>query len=607
MKTSIFLAIAILFLGIGQGFGATYFNDGGTHNINYSESYVYVDQGAPGMNTTVNLLNGGSIWKWWAYEDSRINISGGSVGLWLVPYGRTQVTMSGGITWYLYAYDSSKVTMSGGTATGDLVARGSSQVTLSGGTVMGFLDVGESSRLTMSGGSVSGLLGAGGNSQVTLSGGTIAQTLDLYQNAILYLDGNNFAIDGAPFTSGEITSVLGGSYENESYRRLTGTLANGTIINNQFRIGNTAKIVLVPKPTVPPIADAGPDQTVMDSDDNGSEQVTLYGSGSSDTDGNILSWVWTDNLGGTIPDGEIIIATLSVGTHTITLTVTDNDGLTDTDTVTVTVEPYPNQPPFADADGPYTIYVDDTLTLDASGSTDADNDIVSYLWDLDDNGSFETNADSNAIFTVNFTYLQSIGLLVDNTYNIHLKVTDSKNHSDTANSTLTIIPQPALQVAVDIKPGSCPNPLNVKSSGVLPVAILGTNDVNVITIDPTSIRLAGVKPLRSGLEDVAGLVADSNNCNCSETGPDGFLDLTLKFKTQEIADSIGDVNDGDILVLELAGVLFDEKPIEGSDCILILDKHKPFNKADFNRDGKVDMADFAAFAENWLQSSVVED
>ena len=158
--------------------------------------------------------------------------------------------------------------------------------------------------------------------------------------------------------------------------------------------------------------------------------------------------------------------------------------------------------PVADADGPYTIYVGDTLTLDASGSTDDDNNIVSYLWDLDDNNSFETDAGSNAVFDVNYAYLQSLGLLVGNTYKIHLKVTDGGGLSNVANTTLTIIPTPALQVIVDIKPGSCPNPLNVKSSGVLPVAILGTADFDVTTIDATSIRLAGVSPLRSSIEDV---------------------------------------------------------------------------------------------------------
>ena len=127
------------------------------------------------------------------------------------------------------------------------------------------------------------------------------------------------------------------------------------------------------------------------------------------------------------------------------------------------------------------------------------------------------------------------------------------------------------------------------------------------TIDPTSIRLAGVEPLRNSIEDVAGPAADSNDCNCTEDGPDGFLDLTLKFKTQKIVEAIGDVNEGDVLTLELTGVLIGERPIEGADCILIRGGHKPFNKADINKDGKVDCSDFAIFAQNWLQSSIIED
>jgi len=184
---------------------------------------------------------------------------------------------------------------------------------------------------------------------------------------------------------------------------------------------------------------------------------------------------------------------------------------------------------------------------------------------------------------------------------VYVQIAAGRLHS------VALVPEPALAVNVDIKPSSCPNPVNVKSSGVLPIAILGTDDVNVITIDPTSIRLAGVEPLRSSYEDVAGPVSDANDCNCTEEGPDGFLDLTLKFKTQRIVEAIGDVNHGDVLELELTGVLFDETPIEGADCILIRGRHKPINPADINKDGVVDVADFAIFAQNWLQSSIVEE
>jgi len=164
-----------------------------------------------------------------------------------------------------------------------------------------------------------------------------------------------------------------------------------------------------------------------------------------------------------------------------------------------------------------------------------------------------------------------------------------------------------LEVAVDIKPGSCPNPLNVVSRGVLPVAILGSEDFDVNTIDIASIRLTEVGPIRSSYEDVSAAVSDGKECECTTAGPDGHIDLTLKFETYKIVNAIGEVTDGDILPLTLTGALFNETLIEGADCIRVIGKFKPFNKADMNKDGMVNMVDFAILAENWLQFSVVQD
>ncbi|NIS51734.1 MAG: hypothetical protein GWN00_33020 [Aliifodinibius sp.] len=195
-------------------------------------------------------------------------------------------------------------------------------------------------------------------------------------------------------------------------------------------------------------------------------------------------------------------------------------------------------------------------------------------------------------------------------------ITGTLANGDTLNNTFYLVeygditfiagPEPAIEVAVDIKPGSCPNPLNVNSKGVLPVAVLGTEDFDVKAIDVASIRLAGIGPARSSYEDVAAPVSDTNGCNCITDGPDGFLDLTLKFETKRIVEAVGDVNDGDQVQLELIGVLFDETPIEGADCILIRGRHKPINPADINKDGVVNAADFAIFTQNWLQSSIVD-
>ena len=129
-------------------------------------------------------------------------------------------------------------------------------------------------------------------------------------------------------------------------------------------------------------------------------------------------------------------------------------------------------------------------------------------------------------------------------------------------------PPPVIEVSVDIKPMSWPNPLNVNSKGVLPVAILGTEDFDVTQIDPATILLEGVAPLRWALEDVGA--ADD-----PLAGPDGFTDLSLKFAAQEIVAALGDVNDGDVVVLHLTGNLKEEfggTPIEGEDVVRIIKK-----------------------------------
>ena len=135
-------------------------------------------------------------------------------------------------------------------------------------------------------------------------------------------------------------------------------------------------------------------------------------------------------------------------------------------------------------------------------------------------------------------------------------------------------------ISVDIKPTSCPNPLNVGSRGVLPVAICGTEefDVKTIDIELVSLSLVGVTPLRVDLEDVATPLepfVDKQECDeCTEDGSDGFLDLTLKFDMQDIVAAIGEVQDGDCLVLTLEGQLLDGTPILGEDVVIILKKGK---------------------------------
>jgi hypothetical protein len=142
-----------------------------------------------------------------------------------------------------------------------------------------------------------------------------------------------------------------------------------------------------------------------------------------------------------------------------------------------------------------------------------------------------------------------------------------------------------IEVPVDIKPTSCPNPLNVKDNGVLPIAIVGTDELDVTTVDPASVRLIDVAPLRCSLEDVVTpfepFLGKESEYDCTEAGPDGYLDLTLKFDTQEIVAALGEVDDRDIIALTLTGNLYDEyggTPIVGEDVVIILKNQKKEKK-----------------------------
>ena len=146
------------------------------------------------------------------------------------------------------------------------------------------------------------------------------------------------------------------------------------------------------------------------------------------------------------------------------------------------------------------------------------------------------------------------------------------------SSVSAIISQP-IPVYVDIKPESWPNPFQLMGRGLLPVAILGTEEFDAAQVDPCTIKLTretvgeGVSPIRWSWEDVATpYTADMGGGH--EEGPDGYLDLTLKFKIQEVIDTLDldELNDGDVIMLIITGNLMEEysgTPIEGEDCIWI--------------------------------------
>ena len=138
-------------------------------------------------------------------------------------------------------------------------------------------------------------------------------------------------------------------------------------------------------------------------------------------------------------------------------------------------------------------------------------------------------------------------------------------------------------VSFDIKPGSCPNAFSVKSNGVLPVAILGTDDFDVTTIDLDSIRLTRegigneVPPINKfNLRD-AGTPFEGELCDCHKRHGDGYMDLTLKFNTQAVVNGLGlgGIPQWQIMIpLTIVGETYDGTPIKGEDCVMLINLPK---------------------------------
>lgn len=131
-----------------------------------------------------------------------------------------------------------------------------------------------------------------------------------------------------------------------------------------------------------------------------------------------------------------------------------------------------------------------------------------------------------------------------------------------------------VSLALDIRPGSCRNPLNRSAQGVLPVALLGTGDTDVRDIDVSTILLAGVAPLRSHVADVSG-PGSGGECACPTGVADGTDDLMLQFPSVQVVEALGDVAIGETVAVEVSGMLLDGRRFAVRDCVVIVGRDFP--------------------------------
>jgi len=110
-----------------------------------------------------------------------------------------------------------------------------------GGSISHTLQGFENSCINILGGSIGKQFKICDNSQAVISGGKIEDKLRIWNNSILTILGSNFEVDGIPVGHSELTGMT-------KIQHLTGVLASGALIDNDFCIGHNAKIVLIPAP-----------------------------------------------------------------------------------------------------------------------------------------------------------------------------------------------------------------------------------------------------------------------------------------------------------------------------------------------------------------------
>ncbi|UCH87699.1 MAG: FG-GAP repeat protein [Dehalococcoidia bacterium] len=127
----------------------------------------------------------------------------------------------------------------------------------------------------------------------------------------------------------------------------------------------------------------------------------------------------------------------------------------------------------------------------------------------------------------------------------------------------------AITVDVDIKPGGDPNSINLKCHGVIPVAILTTEDFDASMVDAESVLFEGATAKHWALEDV---------------DKDGDEDLILHFRCQEVSI------ERDATEACLEGETYDGRDIEGCDSVRLV---PPDHASDCDDDGFTDAIEVA--------------
>jgi PKD domain len=208
----------------------------------------------------------------------------------------------------------------------------------------------------------------------------------------------------------------------------------------------TVTVTVLPKPNTPPVAVASANPNTVTLSQVTVVETQLSSLGSSDPDGDTITFNWSlpaGTTGATIitPNAPGSRVQFSVaGVYVFTLKVTDSKGAVATATVAVTVNPRPNTPPVAVASANPTVLTLSQATvtqtqLSSAGSSDPDGDPITVNWSLPAGTAGANILSPNAANTI-------VQFTAAGVYVFTLKVTDSRNAVTTATVTVAVNPRP---------------------------------------------------------------------------------------------------------------------------------------------------------------------
>ena len=219
------------------------------------------------------------------------------------------------------------------------------------------------------------------------------------------------------------------------------------LIVNDGKVDSVPASVRISTENSPPIANAGINQTGVVG-----QLITLDASGSTDIDGDTLSYAWSiislpAESSVTLSDPSAIQPTFYLdvaGSYQFQLLV--NDGTVDSapDVVTVTTE---NSPPVANAGANQNPFVGALVLLDGSASYDVDGNSLSYLWTF-----ISKPAGTNATLSDPTAVQPSFEVDIFGTYILQLVVNDGLVNSAPATVRIdTLNSQPIANAGPDQK------------------------------------------------------------------------------------------------------------------------------------------------------------